>query len=1160
MQKKIYILSALLFVAFTRIIYLGLRPFHHDESIHGWFSLGISNGVKYFYDPTYHGPLLLHIGAVIIKVFGPSDVLLRMYPVLCGILLVFVPLFFVRWLDFKVVVAAAFFVLISPSILYYSRFYRSDIPVLLFMTLSIYWLIRYIDKEKLLYLCYSGLFCGLSFSSKENTYVYGFFFVMYLTYLVVTHPLGLKKILRPMPWLIWVATFAFIVLVLYSSVFRNVASLLNLPKALTYWFGQHKEARIGGPWWFYLLRIIVYEPYTLCAIPASFYYLYKHSKQIKGFFAFWFLTHILIYSYLQEKVPWLIVHLLFPGIVVTAFFIVDVYNKGKNWLKIVTYAFIILTTLYTLISSVKVNYVDFDNAAQPMTYMEVPRNVKEIISAVGKNSVFLQNKVSWPLSWYFSAHGVPANYSDNLNDAKNHPFIIVDKADFQTMKLPSGYISKVYVIRNWWVMDINALTFKKFVRLILYREPFSPLGEYYITFAWKPDAIKKNPEPLPSTIPASFAVLKALIYLLTLYLLHIPIICRLKGEYPVLAHLWLPFITLPILFYTGVYLHLWQASASNARIYFILLLIPLILFIIKDKLSHKWIYSNKKELLTSMGILFGGFALFSLIGAKLPFVTDTEKPFDFAFLKSAVYSLEYPFKDPWFAGETVKYYTLGYLIFGWIGKLMSIAPQYLYNIAKILTFTYIFALIFAFIKNARYPLVFLILSALSLSVGGNLEGIIQVYKNSGFDAFNFWASSRIINGTINEFPFFSFIIGDLHAHFVSLPFIVTLLLYIKGYTKQNISDGLLIATLCLITVIMNPWNAFALGLLFAVVFILLPKKKEWIYVGIASFVIYLVWFNIFLQHPETDFKLKLVEKTMLSTPRELILEFGIFFLALLPLFETIALLIIGSIFLLVLFFNKYAIIFLLALAIYSTYKTLKQKDFHWALILTAFFIIILCEIVYIDDAYGPPYERMNTVFKFHYIAWIFFLCGIFPVLLNAFEKPLQGKIVMVTLSALLIVYPIGTLLNHVLKSNYFTLNAFTPFNQINPDDLLAIEWVNQNLPQGSTVVERYGNGYDYGGRFGSYSQFSTVLGWINHENLWRKTYDKINERKMDIDSIYTTNNTAIIIKKYAIDFIVFGQYEAKFYKTDNLAGSYVPVYSDKTIKIYKTENNTNATK
>src|SRR5205085_2938755 len=73
--------------------------------------------------------------------------------------------------------------------------------------------------------------------------------------------------------------------------------------------------------------------------------------------------------------------------------------------------------------------------------------------------------------------------------------------------------------------------------------------------------------------------------------------------------------------------------------------------------------------------------------------------------------------------------------------------------------------------------------ALAPSTGGVarlVAGVVAVIQGAGFPVLDFWRSTRFIGpedvGPIHEFPYFTFLYGDLHAHQIALPLTVAALL------------------------------------------------------------------------------------------------------------------------------------------------------------------------------------------------------------------------------------------------------------------------------------------------------------------------------------------------------------------------------------------------
>ena len=119
---------------FTRLYIAGIRPLHHDESIHAVFSHKIvtEGPESYKYDPVYHGPVMYFWTALVFRIFGDSDFTSRLSPNLFGIFLAASCWLFRRYLGRWGALALLFLLTFSPSWSYFTRFLRHDIYVALF--------------------------------------------------------------------------------------------------------------------------------------------------------------------------------------------------------------------------------------------------------------------------------------------------------------------------------------------------------------------------------------------------------------------------------------------------------------------------------------------------------------------------------------------------------------------------------------------------------------------------------------------------------------------------------------------------------------------------------------------------------------------------------------------------------------------------------------------------------------------------------------------------------------------------------------------------------------------------------------------------------------------------------------------------------------------
>ena len=210
------------------------------------------------------------------------------------------------------------------------------------------------------------------------------------------------------------------------------------------------------------------------------------------------------------------------------------------------------------------------------------------------------------------------------------------------------------------------------------------------------------------------------------------------------------------------------------------------------------------------------FAAFAALKANDPDITGTEKPMDLTMLNAMVSDQYAPPSDLWLSGFDVAYYYFGYWLFGGISQMSGIAPSIAYNLSLALiagmAAACIYSLVAGFVirdggSSVRAMLggfisvaLLLVVSNLNglwellalLGVGGSaffdwlaIDGVDASSSGDGWRPTGFWwwwASSRVINTfgshgehldfTIQEFPFFSFLLGDLHPHVMSLPFVL----------------------------------------------------------------------------------------------------------------------------------------------------------------------------------------------------------------------------------------------------------------------------------------------------------------------------------------------------------------------------------------------------
>ncbi|MCL5256885.1 MAG: DUF2298 domain-containing protein [Chloroflexi bacterium] len=216
----------------------------------------------------------------------------------------------------------------------------------------------------------------------------------------------------------------------------------------------------------------------------------------------------------------------------------------------------------------------------------------------------------------------------------------------------------------------------------------------------------------------------------------------------------------------------------------------------------------------------------------------------------------------------------------------------------------------------------------------------------------------------------------------------------------------------------------------------------------------------------------------------------------------------------------------------------------------AFLIILACELIFVMDAF---HDRMNMVFKFYYQAWIM-LSVVTPVALYHGAQLLAPRIRradghgsrtpffdwshlwMGGFAALLVIsmaYPVLAGMEKIRSSGGFHgLDGTTYMKLAEPSDYDAFQWLNTNVKGMAVILEASGPPYADYGRVSMFTGLASVLGWANHEGVWRAGQSgidaELNQREQDIDTIYSTTDLNLarsLLAKYHVQYVFVGDVE-----------------------------------
>ncbi len=615
----------------------------------------------------------------------------------------------------------------------------------------------------------------------------------------------------------------------------------------------------------------------------------------------------------------------------------------------------------------------------------------------------------------------------------------------------------------------------------------------------------------------------------------------------------------------------WYCGLSHLPVQ--LSLLPFLILLAYHVLYHHYTLDELKKEWRWEFLFLLCFLLMLDVRFVNPTISYAEKFMDHGFLASVIRAPVVPPLDPWFAGGTLNvYYYLGYWMFGCLAIVSGVPSNIAFNLALPTVFgiaaVNVYAIGTLVLNRFRWlPLVIFFLP--------NPSFFYQILQGKAMSTV-LWDSTRTITNTINEYPFFSFVWGDVHAHVVSIfnqVFLIFLLLFAYHRWESLESRGrwliCILAALSLGSMpLLNTWDVLIyapITLVFGALILWRCRKEwypsnSWAWLVVFPPAAILCYLPFYLQLQTSTGGLSIVQTP--SNPFEFLLVNG-WFIALFFVFlirdivKRPYLLLVALPF--VLFgYTSSAITVIPATYFIVRLAQEKETDSAGLLAILGLAILIFCELFYIKDNMGDTYFRMNTIFKCYLPAWILLGIAAFAIAGNWLETwgkiPIlptrQSAVVAITIIGVLFIVPF--LVPFTISYGTDTLDGLAYLQDSHASDAPAIAYL-RTLPGNEILVEAEGGDYTYYSRVSSFTGIPGIIGMPFHEFMWRgDDTGWFNTRNNDIRDIYEKPDRTIpLMKKYNATLLYVGESERERYNVSISPANLELVYSARGTDIYR---------
>jgi uncharacterized membrane protein len=179
---------------------------------------------------------------------------------------------------------------------------------------------------------------------------------------------------------------------------------------------------------------------------------------------------------------------------------------------------------------------------------------------------------------------------------------------------------------------------------------------------------------------------------------------------------------------------------------------------------------------------------------------------------------------------------------------------------------------------------------------------------------------------------------------------------------------------------------------------------------------------------------------------------------------------------------------------------------------------------------------MNTVFKCFMGAWPLLALGgalLLPLALASRRARVFIRIAVVAALAAALAHPLSAIVFRAgWNGSLDGLDGLRWMAREAPGDRESILWLRTHAVEGAVLAEATGNAYTDYGRIGAASGLPIVLGWENHEGLWRGggSIPETSARKRDLRLIYTSEDAGEVFKllhQYKVRYVFVGALEIR---------------------------------